>query len=162
MTDTNTEGNGSAPVTDGSRKFVLQALHLKDLSFEAPNNPGQFSQKGVEPDVQLSLSSGNRKLAEDTFEVTLHLSIHTTAAEQTMFLVELDQVGIFRVEGYSDDETRIILGTHCPTTLYPYARELVSSLVSKGGFPPLVLQHIDFDALYAQSSQQSGDVTTQN
>ena len=84
----------------------------------------------------------------------LHLNVHATAQEKTLFMVEVEQARLFQISGYTLEEVQIILGTHCPATLFPYARELISSMVGKGGFPTLLLQPINFDALYTQAQQQ--------
>ncbi len=157
------ETNGSSPNGNGSgaatteRQFLLQQLYIKDFSFEAPNAPALIGEHGEGPDIQLNLKNSHKSLDEHHHEVVLHLSIHAKLNDQTMFLVELDQAGLFYVQGYADDETRKLLGIYCPNTLFPYARETVSSMVTKGGFPPLVLQPINFDALYEQAAQQSAD-----
>ncbi len=156
MTESATETNGGI-TDDSTRGFALQSIHLKDLSFEAPNDHRDFSQQPADPDVQMNLKNSHKQLANDMYEVSLQLSIHTKSADKTMFLVELDQVGMFQIKGYSQEETKLLLGTYCPATLFPYARELVSSLVTKGGYPPLVLQHINFDALFANSQKKAGD-----
>lgn len=146
----NGNGNGGTPVP--GRQFALRQLYVKDVSFESPNTPGIFTQQ-VEPDIKLNLHSGHKQVGDDAFEVVLHINVHATAEEKSIFLVEIQQAGLFQINGFTADETRSILGTHCPATLFPYAREAVSSLVAKGGFPTLLLQPINFEALYAQSLQ---------
>ena len=155
MSDTNgsSAGNGGGQNLD-ERQFLLQQLYVKDLSFEAPNTPLIFTSESGEPDVQLNLKNANNRLDDNRFEVILHISVHAKIDERSVFLIELDQAGVFYINGYDEDETRRLLGIFCPNTLFPYAREAVSSIVSKGGFPPLVLQPINFDALYAQADQQ--------
>jgi preprotein translocase subunit SecB len=80
--------------------------------------------------------------------------VHAKKEAQTIFLAEIDQAGLFRMEGYSSEQINTLLGTQCPATLFPYARESIASLVGKGGFPPLILQPISFDALYAQARER--------
>jgi preprotein translocase subunit SecB len=152
MATTNPSGNGNGngnPVA-AARQFALRQLYVKDISFESPNVPGIFSGP-LEPDVKLNLHSAHKPLGEDLYEVVLHLNVHATAKEKSLFLVEVEQAGLFQVGGYTIDETKVILGTHGPAALFPYARELISSLVTKGGFPALLLQPINFEALYAQA-----------
>ncbi len=162
-TNTMSDTNGSSPNGNGSGEtatevqFLLQQLYIKDLSFEAPHAPGLVGAQGDGPDIQLNLKNSHKRLDEHHHEVVLHLNIHAKIDDQTMFLVELDQAGLFYVQGYAEEETRRLLGIYCPNTLFPYARETVSSIVSKGGFPPLVLQPINFDALYEQAAQQAAD-----
>jgi len=154
MSNTNPtgSGNGNGSTVAAPRQFALRQLYVKDISFESPNVPGIFSGE-LEPDVKLNLHSAQKPFGDDLYEVVLHLSVHATAKEKSLFLVEVEQAGLFQVGGYTPDEVKIILGTHCPATLFPYAREVISSLVGKGGFPTLLLQPINFEALYAQALQ---------
>lgn len=146
-------GNGKGSGANAQpRQFALRQLYIKDLSFESPNSPAVFGEK-FEPDVKLNLQTQHKALADDTYEVVLQLTAHATAGERSLFLVELEQAGIFQLSGYLAEETRVILGTHCPATLFPYAREVISSLVVRGGFPPLLLQPINFDALFAHAQR---------
>ena len=158
-TTTSGNGNGNGAGTDADpRQFVLKMLYVRDLSFEAPNAPEIFGGQTSEPDVQMNLKSTHRELGGDTFEVILHINVHATLGGKSMFLAELDQAGVFGIAGYNEEETRRLLGIFCPNTLFPYAREAVSSIVAKGGFPPLLLQPINFEAVYAQkqAQQQAG------
>lgn len=151
MTESTNDGGGNG--SGGSlRQFSLQRLYIKDMSFEAPNAPGIFNEAPGDPDVNLNLRNSHTALDGDNHEVVLHLNIHAKVGGRSLFLVELDQAGIFLIKGYGEDELKQLLGTYCPATLFPYAREAISSTVAKGGFPPLVLQPINFDALYAQAS----------
>jgi preprotein translocase subunit SecB len=150
-----TNGNGGAGAA-GTKNFLLQQLYIKDLSFESPNSPQVFQGGQAEPETELNIRNEHVKLDDSRYEVKLHLNVHAKLGDQTMFVVELDQAGVFVIAGYTPDETRALLGTHCPATLFPYARETISSLVGKGGFPPLVLQPISFDALYARAREQQG------
>ena len=160
-----TEGNGGRPANgsseagsaSGDRQFLLQQLYIKDLSFEVPKIPGSISGQAGEPDVKLNLRNSNTRLDEQRYEVVLHINVHAKINEQSVFMIELDQAGVFYLQGYGEEDTRRLLGIYCPNTLFPYAREAVSSIVGRGGFPPLVLQPINFDALYAQASQQRAE-----
>jgi preprotein translocase subunit SecB len=151
---TQKNGNGS---DRNSRQFTLQRIYVKDCSFEAPNAPAIFAEQEVEPEIQLNLRNAHTALGNDTLEVVLHVSAHAKVGQRTLFLIELDQAGIFQIKGYQTEELKRLLGTYCPTTLFPYARETISSMVAKGGFPPLTLQPINFDALYAQASKETSD-----
>lgn len=150
-------GNGS----EQGRAFLLQQLYIKDSSFESPNSPGIFQQSGVEPETELNIRNSHSEVGDGQFEVVLHISVHAKRGTDTIFLTELDQAGLFQINGYSPEETHMLLGTQCPTTLFPYARETISNLVGKGGFPPLILQPINFEVLFAraqeQQAQQSGE-----
>jgi preprotein translocase subunit SecB len=145
-------GQGSAP---RPREFTLRQLYLKDLSFESPNAPDVFGQALGEPDIKLNLRTAQRDVGNGMVEVSLHVSAHATAGEKSIFLVEVEQAGTFVVTGFPQDETRNILGIACPNTLFPYARETISTLVQRGGFPPLYLQPIDFAALFAAQNQKT-------
>jgi preprotein translocase subunit SecB len=151
MADTTTAGNGHGE-RGAQRTFALRQLYVKDISFESPNAPAVFTSQ-VEPEVKLNLHSSHRPVGADVYEVILHLNVHATAKDKSLFMVEVEQAGLFQLGGYSEEEVKVILGTHCPATLFPYARETISSLVGRGGFPTLLLQPINFEALYAQALQ---------
>jgi preprotein translocase subunit SecB len=154
-TNGNGQGNGNANSNEVSeRVFLLQQLYVKDLSFEAPNTPQIFMESELEPETELNIRNSHTVIGENHYEVVLHISIHAKKGDQTIFLVELDQAGMFVLQGYNADECSRLLGTQCPSTLFPYAREAVSTMVGKGGFPPLMLQPINFDALYARAKDQ--------
>lgn len=151
----NGNGAGTAAGTN-SRAFLLQQLYVKDLSFEAPNTPQIFQEKELEPETELNIRNSHSLVGENLYEVVLHISVHAKKADQTIFLAELDQAGLFVLNGYTVEECNTLLGTQCPATLFPYAREAVSTIVGKGGFPPLILQPINFDVLYARARDQQG------
>ena len=156
-TPARTNGNGSSngnQTSADAKNFLLQQLYIKDLSFESPSSPQVFQAGKVEPETELNIRNGHVELGDDLFEVKLHVTVHAKHSEQTIFLAELEQAGVFLIKGYTSEETNMLLGTHCPATLFPYARETVSSLIGKGGFPPLVLQPISFEALYARAREQ--------
>lgn len=139
-------GNGA----DGPQ-FLLQQLFIKDLSFEAPTAPALLQAGTGEPDVKLNLRHSAEALDGDVFEAVLHVNVHAEMNGKTVFLAELDQAGLFLIRGYEEAERKQLLGVYCPNTLFPYAREAISSTVARGGFPPLMLQPINFEALYAQA-----------
>jgi preprotein translocase subunit SecB len=151
----NGNGNGASKSNgSGNRTFLLQQLYVKDLSFEAPNTPQIFQESSIEPETELNIRNSHSAIGDNLYEVILHISVHAKKDEQTIFLAELDQAGLFLLNGYTPEQSNMLLGTQCPSTLFPYAREAISSLVGKGGFPPLILQPINFDALYAQAREQ--------
>lgn len=150
-----TNGNGSGSNNGApARAFMLQQLYIKDLSFEAPNSPQIFQESKLEPETELNIRNSHTVVGENLYEVVLHISVHAKKNDQTIFLVELDQAGIFSLQGYTPEENAMLLGTQCPATLFPYARESVSTMVGKGGFPPIMLQPINFDLLYARAKEQ--------
>lgn len=136
-------------------QFAIQKIYVKDLSFETPNSPHIFNQEQEwKPEFNLQLSNENRRIAENIHEVVLSLTVTAKLGDQTAFLVEVHQAGIFTLNGYGDESLGSLLGSYCPNILFPFAREVVADLVTKGGFPPLLLAPVNFDALYAQQQQQ--------
>lgn len=141
------------PAQASTKQLMLQKIYIKDLSFESPRAPEIFTQN-PQANTQLNIGSKNTKLDDDHVEVTLTLTIESKANDDTLFLIEIAQAGIFTLRGYTEDERQVLLGSFCPGTLYPFAREAVAEIASKGGFPQLLLQPINFDAVYAQAVQQ--------
>ncbi len=139
-----------------TRQLFLQKIYLKDMSFESPKVPQVFN-ANVSPQTQLNMRSNTKEVGPDTHEITLTLTVEAKDNQETLFLVEVAQAGIFTMQGYSEEERAMLVGSYCPATLYPYAREAISDIVVKGGFPQLLLQPINFDALYAQAMQQQQD-----
>jgi preprotein translocase subunit SecB len=140
------------PQAAPQKQLVLQKIYVKDLSFESPKAPMVFT-TNIQPQTQLNVRSSSQEIAPDTQEVTLTITVEAKDKDATLFLAEVAQAGIFFVQGYSPEERSILIGSFCPNTLYPFAREAVAELVSKGGFPPLLLQPLNFDAIYAQALQ---------
>lgn len=133
-------------------QFGIQRLYLKDVSFESPNAPSIF-RKEWKPQVKLDLNTQTKQLEDNVFEVTLTLTVAAKVQEETAFLCEVQQAGIFTVAGFNDEVRDQMLGAYCPNVLFPYAREAIDSLVIKGSFPALMLAPVNFDALYAQNKQ---------
>jgi preprotein translocase subunit SecB len=154
MNDKTAESNGNG-ANSNQPQFALQQIYIKDLSFEAPKTPASFATQQLEPEIKLNLKNSHTTVATDTYEIVLHVSVHATVKDSTLFLVEIDQAGIFFIKGYPPVELSKLIGTYCPTTLFPYVRETIASTIGKGGFPPMLLQPINFDALYAQASQEN-------
>jgi len=142
---------------EDSRRFDLQRIYTKDLSFETPNTPDVFTLEW-KPESNLSLNSEVNKLGDNAFEVILSVTVTTKIEEKVAYLVEVQQAGIFSIKGFPNEEMGPMLGAYCPNILFPYAREVVSDLVVKGGFPQLLLTPVNFDHLFAQHmQQQQGD-----
>ena len=133
--------------------FAVEKLYVKDLSLEVPNAPAIFLESEA-PEVSLQLQTGIAQLGEDAFEVTLTTTVTATLGEKTVFLVEVGQAGIFRVRHVPQENLEPLLSIACPNILFPYAREVVSNSVSRAGFSPVVLQPVNFEALYAQRQQE--------
>jgi preprotein translocase subunit SecB len=136
------------------QKFAILRIYLKDVSFETPNSPSVFTQE-FKPEVNLQLNSTVNEIGDGVYEVVLNVTVTSKQGEKTGFLAEVQQAGIFNVKGFDDDQKGHMLGAYCPNTLYPFAREAISDLVVKGGFPQLLLAPINFDALYAQNLDQA-------
>ena len=128
-------------------------MYLKDSSFESPHTPAVFQEK-TKPTFDINVSSSVQALEDNLHEVVLTISITAKAEEKVVFLSEVQQGGLFESTGFNQQQLHQILGTFAPTQLFPYAREAVNSLINKGGFPSVVLQPINFDALYVQHVQQ--------
>lgn len=137
-------------------QFAIQRIYTKDISFESPNAPAIFK-KEWKPEVKLDLDTRSNKLETGIYEVVLSLTVTTKVGEETAFLCEVHQAGIF---GAKDDDTvpegqlAHLLGAFCPNILFPYAREAISNLVNRATFPQLNLAPVNFDALFAQYVQQ--------
>jgi preprotein translocase subunit SecB len=141
------------PTPAPQKQLLLQKIYVKDLSFESPKAPMVFT-TNVSPQTQLNVRSSAQQVAPGTQEVTLTITVEAKDKDSTLFLAEVAQSGIFVIQGYSAEEQSILIGSFCPNTLYPFAREAISDLVSKGGFPPLLLQPLNFDAIYQQAVQE--------
>lgn len=148
-------GNGSGA---GNRHFSLEKLYVKDLSFEVPNAPAVFEDAQVDSRVNMNLNNSHQLRGDDEYEVVLHVSLHATVDDNTMFMLELDQAGLFLISGYNDMELRQLISSHCPATLFPYAREAISSTIGRGGFPAILLQPINFDAVFAQAEAERSKI----
>lgn len=134
-------------------QFTIQKIYVKDISFEAPNSPQSFTEEW-KPGVNLDLNTNAQSIAENSYEIVLSLTVTVSNADKTAYLVEVQQAGIFGIEGFGDTDLRGMLGSFCPNILFPYAREAVSDIVTRGGFPQMLLSPINFDALYEQHLQQ--------
>lgn len=140
--------------TNQDKQFSIQKIYTKDISFETPNAPKVFTSKW-EPSVDFNLGTNVETMEDNLFEVTLTVTVTVKTDDKTAYLVEATQAGIFTLAGFSDQEMGPMLGSFCPNILFPYAREVISDLVSKGGFPQLLLAPVNFDALYAQHLHQA-------
>jgi len=142
--------NQQAP---NERHFQLLRVYTKDVSFESPNAPEIF-RGSWQPQHDLNLNTKVNKLEEDSYEVVLSVTATTRMEDKTAFIVEVHQAGVFAVKGFPEAELGPLLGAYCPNLLFPFAREVVSDLVTKGSFPQLVLQPVNFEALFAQHQQK--------
>jgi preprotein translocase subunit SecB len=136
-----------------NREFALQRVYTKDVSFETPKTPGIFQQEW-KPETKVNLNTEVQKLGDSVYEVSLTVTVTTQLGEETAYLAEAKQAGIFTINGFSEQERGPLLGAYCPSQLFPYVREVLSDLIMKGSFPQMVLQPVNFDALYAQHQQE--------
>ncbi len=135
------------------KQFSIQKIYTKDISFETPNSPKVFIEKW-EPHVDFNLSTTAKPLEDDLYEVALTVTATVKCGEKTAYLVEVCQAGVFVLANFTQEEMGPLIGSFCPNILFPYAREAVSDLATRGGFPQLLLAPINFDALYAQQVEQ--------
>ncbi len=153
--------NESASNEAQGKQFVVQKLYTKDVSFESPRAPAIFREEGWNPDANVQVETATQDLGDGNHEVVLTVTVTVKSGEQTAYLVEVQQAGIFGIRGFSDEELGHMFGSYCPGLLFPYAREVVSDLAGKGGFPQMMLQPINFDALYAQHLRQQQEQAEQ-
>ncbi|EKD72781.1 MAG: preprotein translocase subunit SecB [uncultured bacterium] len=139
----------SAQNTPNTPHFEIQRVYVKDLSFEAPNTPHTFVEDW-KPEVQLNLETKSNRIQDNAHEVVLSVTAAVTTSKKSAFVVEVHLAGVFQITGVPADQMRQMLGSFCPNILFPYAREVISDVVVRGGFPQLILAPVNFDALYAQ------------
>lgn len=147
------QSDASAPTEskeNASPSFSAQRIYLKDLSFETPKGVEVF-QKQWKPKVNQDLSTHSAQLDKTLFEVSLRLTITVKHDEETLYLIEIDQAGIFKIEGLNDQQLAQVLNTTCPSMLFPYAREVIDNTLTKGSFPPLMIPPVNFEALFASA-----------
>lgn len=133
--------------------FQIEKIYVKDVSLEIPNAPQVFVQQ-VEPQLEVQINTAGGQFAEGYFEVTVTATVTAKSGERTLFLAEAVQAGIFSVRNVPEQEMEPLLGIGCPTILFPYLRETISDLITRGGFPPVLLSPVSFEALYMQRLQQ--------
>ncbi len=142
--------------------LVIQKLYVKDASFEVPHAPEIFQDQNPQQ-VQLNLSQKVANFAQDLYEVVLTVTVTCKAGERTAFLAEVQQAGVFTLTGFQPEQLQGVLATYCPHVLYPYARQVIGDLVMNGGFPPFLMQPINFEQLYAeQLRRQQGTAPAGN
>lgn len=140
--------------------FAIEKIYIKDLSVEVPNAPQIYLEREALK-IGIQLQSNAQGIGEGLFEVTLTTTVTSKIEEKTVFLVEVGQAGIFRVQNVPDENMEPLLAIACPNILFPYAREVVSDAVTRAGFAPVMLQPVNFEALYvARLQQQAGEAET--
>ncbi len=147
--------------TENQPSFNIQKVYLKDLSFEAPSSPEAFNQNWA-PEANMEMNTSYEKLDDVHYEVVLKMTITAKNQNETAFLIEIKQAGIFAFQNIPADQMDPLLMAYCPNTLFPYARDVIASTVFRGSFPELNLSPVNFDALYWQSKQQQATSQTVN
>lgn len=150
MTDTTEQPAATEPVQPN---FVIQRIYLKDSSFEAPNTPQIFLDEW-KPQVEIEIQNRSHQISDDTHEVILRVTVTAKIEQKVAFLVDVQQAGIFSIHNASAEQISPIVGSYCPSILFPYARQTIASLSMQGGFPPINLAPVNFDAAYQQHMQQ--------
>ena len=143
------QGQDQQPAT-----FQIEKLYVKDLSLEIPHAPKIFTEQ-VQPELQVQIGTEASNFAEGYYEATVSATVTAKVGDKTLFLAEAVQAGIFALRGIPAAELAPVLGIACPTVVYPYLRETISDLVSRGGFPPVLLSPLSFEALYLQQQQNA-------
>lgn len=140
---------GAEGAAESGRGVRIQKVYVKDASFESPNSPKIFTQTW-EPKMGLEVDTIVRESTTGVYEVVLKITVTAKVDGETAFIAEVQQAGLFEMKGFSDEERQQIANSFCPTSLFPFAREVIGSMVLKGGFPGVLLQPINFDAVLAQ------------
>ena len=153
MSEENTNGAVAPAEAATGPAFTIEKLYVKDVSFEAPGAPQVFAEQG-QPQLQLNLSQKVQRLADNAYEVVLGVTLTCKAGDKTAYVAEVEQAGVFGLVGLEPQQIDVLLGTQCPSILFPYVRSLVSDLIQAGGFPPFYLQPINFEGLYAETLRQ--------
>ena len=135
-------------------QLSVQKIYVKDASFEVPAAPGIFAEQS-QPQVQLNLSQKVNNFGENSYEVVLTVTVTCKMGDKTAYLAEVQQAGVFGLTGFDAENLEAVLGTYCPHTLYPYARQAIADLVLNGGFPPFLLQPINFEQLFNEHRRRT-------
>jgi preprotein translocase subunit SecB len=154
MADTMAPNGATANSMPSSLAIAVNLQYVKDLSFENPRAPHVFMPSEQQPQVQVNVDVGARQLAENTYEVTLSLNAEAKAGDQPVFVVELVYAGIFTMPALPQEQLRPLLLIECPRLLFPFARAIIADATRDGGFPPLMINPIDFAALYRRQPQE--------
>ncbi len=154
MSEENTNGAAAEQnAAQPSASFSVEKIYTRDVSFESPNAPAIFNEQG-QPDLTMNLNQRVSQLSDTAFEVILGVTLTCKVGEKTAYLAEVQQAGVFGLAGFDAPSLDAMLGAHCPSILYPYARAAISDLIGNGGFPPFQLQPINFEALYTEGLRQ--------
>lgn len=139
-------------MADAQPVFNIEKLFVKDLSVEVPNAPAVFLEREA-PQMDVNLSTESRALGDDMYQTGITVTVTAKAGDKTLFLVECTQSGVFRIQNVPQDQLPMVLGIGCPNIVFPYLRETVSDVVIRAGFPPLLLNPVNFEAIFMQQQQ---------
>ncbi|MEF2148393.1 protein-export chaperone SecB [Luteimonas sp. FXH3W] len=157
MTDELTNGAAAPQAEDQqASQFMVEKIYVKDLSFEVPNAPAVFNMDG-ENNLGMNMQHQITPVSDNAFEVVLHLTLNCQQGESTIYLAEVKQAGVFTLAGFDPQGVEFLLSTQAPAILYPYARQVLSDLIQAGGFPPFLLQPINFEGLYMDAMRQRAE-----
>ena len=137
--------------------FQIEKIYVKDMSLEIPHAPKIFMEQ-VQPQLEVQINTGADNFQEGFYEVTVTATVTAKVGERTLFLAEAQQAGIFQLRGVKPEDMGPLLGIACPAQIYPYLRETISDMINRGGFPPVILAPINFEALYLQQQQNAAPV----
>lgn len=154
------QGTQAGQQANQGTRFGVQRLYLKDASFEAPESPEAF-RRPYNPQVNFSINSRSRKIDDNFYEVVLRLTADVKQEDKTVFLVEVQQAGVFEIAGVEGERLEQVLTITCPSILFPYGREAVDALAVKGSFPALMLAPVNFEAVYAQAKRNQQEQAQQ-
>lgn len=153
MAEKQSNGAAAGAQEENKQQFAIHKIYLRDASLEAPNAPDIFRGEW-KPQVNVDLGTEAKRLADDTYECVLRVTVTAKVEDKTAYLCEVHQAGIFGVSGFDEKTLEAVLASYCPTNLFPFAREAVSDLVAKGGFPQMLLGPVNFEALYMQKKRE--------
>jgi preprotein translocase subunit SecB len=155
MSETSPANGAATDAQPAGPTFSLDKLYVKDVSFEAPGAPQVFATElPGQPQLQMNLAQSVQRLGESVYEVQLGITVTCTSEDKTLYLAEVQQAGLFTLAGFDPQTLDAVLGTLCPSSLYPYARQTIGDLIQPGGFPPFLLQPLNFEGLYAENLRQ--------
>ena len=155
MSETSPANGAASDAQPAGQTFSLDKLYVKDVSFEVPGAPQVFATElGGQPQLQMNLAQSVQRLGETAFELQLGITVTCTAEDKTLYLAEVKQAGLFTLAGFDPQTLDAVLGTLCPASLYPYARQTIGDLIQAGGFPPFLMQPLNFEGLYAENLRQ--------
>jgi len=138
---------------ENTPSFSVKGQYIKDLSFESPNAPQILFATATAPDIKVAVDLKAQKLQDDIYETTLHITVRSKSEGSTMFLVDLEYAGIFQIANFPPERIEFLVMVECPFILFPFARRVISDVTRDGGFPPLMLEPIDFHTMYLQNKE---------